>query len=160
MKDVRGTLRRLEGWAQEEIGAQARAAERLERQAQALRSGDPAQLVERTAELERELASAPARAERRAALLRELGAAWGVDARTLRLSSIVLRAGDEGRRLERLRGDLRQAAARTARATRRNALAARLHQRAWSEVLEGALLAGGDATHGGQLGGRLVDAEA
>lgn len=158
MKDVRATLRQLEGCVQEEIGAQARAAERLAGQAQALRSGDPAQLVEKTAELEREIAAAPARAERRAALLRELGAAWGVDARTLRLASIVLRAGDEGRRLDRLRGELRAAAARTARATRRNALAARLHQRAWSEVLEGALCAG--SPDGAALGGRLVDAEA
>lgn len=156
--DVRATLRQLEGCVQEEIGAQGRAAERLEAQAEALRSGDAERLLERSAELERELSSAPARAERRAALLRRLAQAWGVDARSLRLSSIVLRAGDEGRRLDKLRGELRLAAARTARATRRNALAARLHQRAWSEVLEGALCAAGP--EGAPPGGRLVDAEA
>lgn len=158
MKDVRATLRQLEGCVQEEIGAQGRAAQRLEEQAAALRRGDAAALCAATAELERELAAAPARAERRAALLRELARAWGVDARSLRLSSIALRAGDEGRRLEKLRGELRQAAAGAARATRRNALVARLHQKTWSEVLEGALCAGG----GDQAlpGGQLVDAEA
>ncbi len=43
-------------------------------------------------------------------------------------------------------------------AMRRNALVARLHQKAWSEVLEGALsAAGGDEA---LPGGQLVDAEA
>lgn len=158
MKDVRALLRQLEAGVQEEIGAQARAAERLEEQAAALRSGDPAALVARTGELERELAAAPARAERRAALMRLLAGAWAVDSRSLRLSSVALRAGDEGRRLEKLRGELRLAAARTARALRRNALAARAHQRAWSEILEGALCA--SAGDGAPAGGRLVDAEA
>jgi len=158
VSDVRATLRQLEGCVQEEIGAQGRAAERLEAQAEALRTGDPAALAASTLELERELAAAPARAERRAALVRALAARWSVDPRSLRLSSIALRAGDEGRRLERLREDLRGATARAARAMRRNALVARLHQRAWSEVLEGALatVAGDEALPGGQL----VDAEA
>jgi hypothetical protein len=158
VKDVRGTLRRLEGCVQEEIGAQARAAQRLEEQAQALRSGDAPRLRATTADLERELAAAPARAERRAGLLRELAQAWGVDARSLRLSSIALRAGEEGRRLEKLRSELRGAAAAAARASRRNALVARMHQKTWNEVLEGALSAcGGDTA---LRGGQLVDAEA
>lgn len=158
MKDVRGLLRQLEGCVQEEIGAQGRVAERLEAQAAALRTGDPVVLASTTAELERELSGAPARAERRAALVRVLAGSWGVDSRSLRLSSIAMRAGSEGGRLERLRGELRAATARTARTTRRNALVARLHQRAWGEVLEGALavVAGDEALPGGQL----VDAEA
>ncbi|HVS20100.1 MAG TPA: hypothetical protein VMT18_15960 [Planctomycetota bacterium] len=158
MNDLRAILRQLEGCLQEEIGAQARAAERLEAQAEALRSGAADVLGQRGAELERELAAAPARAERRATLLRALATFWKVDVKSLRLSSIALRAGDEGRRLERLRVELRAATARSARATRRNALVARLHQRAWSEVLEGALcaLAGQESLPGGQL----VDAEA
>lgn len=158
MNDVRALLRQLEGCVQEEIGAQGRAAARLEAQAEALRSGEAATLMESTVDVERELAAAPARAERRAALVRALATAWGVDPKSLRLSSIVLRAGEEGRRLERLRADLRTATARSARATRRNAMVARLHQRAWGEVLEGALavVAGDEALPGGQL----VDAEA
>ena len=158
MTDVRATLRQLEGCVQEEIGAQARAAERLEAQALALRSGDSAELCARTAELERELSAAPARAERRAGLLRALAQAWGVAPASLSLASIALRAGAEGRRLDKLRGELRLAAARSARQMRRNALAARLHQRAWREIREGALrAAGGDEA---LPGGQLVDAEA
>lgn len=158
MTDVRALLRQLEGCVQEEIGAQARACERLQAQELALRGGQAESMHASTQALEQELASAPARAERRAALVRKLAAVWGLDARTLTLGSIALRSADEGQRLARLRKELRLSAARTARQTRRNALAARLHQRAWSEILEGALSAvGGEEA---LPGGHLVDAEA
>jgi hypothetical protein len=158
VNDLGALLRQLEGCVQEEIGAQARALERLTAQSAALRSGDAPRLDERTRELEAELSGAGVRADRRAALLRKLAALWAVDARVLTLGSIVLRSGTEGQRLGRLRSELRQAAARTARQLRRNALAARLHQRAWGEILEGTLSA--VAGEQGMTGGRLVDAEA
>ena len=157
MSDVRALLRQLEGCLQEEIGAQARACECLQAQEADLRSGDAQALDASSRALEVELSSAPARGARRALLIAKLAGAWRVDARSLTLGSIVQRSAGEGTRLKRLRDELRQVTAGMARQMRRNALAARLHQRAWSEILEGAIgaMAGDEALRGGHL----VDAE-
>jgi hypothetical protein len=151
-------LRKLEACLVEELGAQRRVLARLEAQQAALRAGDPAALDARGREIEADVDSSLQRAQVRAALLRLLAAEWRVDSRTLTLGSIAERAGGEGQRLQRLRGDLRRASAATARALRRNARAARAHQRAWGEVLEGVLSAAVEGDPG--AGGRLVDAEA
>lgn len=158
MSDVSAILRQIEACVVEELGAQRRVLERLAAQEAALRSTDPAALGARGREIEAEVDASLQRSQRRTALVGLLAAQWQVDARTLRLASIVERCGREGERLARLRGELRQAAAATARALRRNTRAARAHQRAWGEVLEGVLsaVAQGDV----QSGGRLVDAEA
>lgn len=158
MSDTRAILRLLEACVQEELGSQRRTLERLVAQQAALRAGEPGALDERGREIEAEIGASLERAERRTVLLHTLGAAWAVDSRTLTLASIAERSGRDGERLGRLRAELRSAAAATARQLRRNARAARTHQRAWSEVLEGVLSAATDADS--PAGGRLVDAEA
>jgi hypothetical protein len=132
--------------------------ERLEAQAAALRAGDPPALDLRGREIEAEVEASLRRSQRRTALVSLLAGVWHVDSRSLTLGSIVERSGRDGERLARLRTELRRATAATARALRRNARAARAHQRTWGEVLEGVLgvVAAGDA----QSGGRLVDTEA
>lgn len=158
MNDVKVLLRQLEACVQEELGAQGRALEGLRAQGEALRLGDPAALDACGRRLEGELGSVAARGERRALLIRRLAGAWRVDPRALTLASIAERAGDEGRRLARMRARLREVAAGVARQTRRNALHARLAQRTWGEVLEGVLA--GISGQSAPVDGRLVDAEA
>ncbi len=161
MKDTGLLLRQLEACVQEEIGAQGRALARLEAQEAALRAGAPQEIAASTRDLEDELESAGSRGERRSLLARALGARWGIDPKALTLASIAERGAKEGTRLVRLRDELRRATAGVARQVRRNALLARLHQRAWSEILAGSLEAAGGADSPiEETRGRLVDAEA
>lgn len=161
MRDATLHLRQLEACVQEELGAQGRALAGLEVQAAALRAGDPARIAASTREVELELGSARVRGQRREHAVRALGGIWSVDPGLLTLASIAERAAEQGARLGRLRSDLRRAAAAVARQVRRNALLARLHQRAWSEVLDGALAAAaGSSARSDESGGRLVDAQA
>ena len=158
MNDPRALVRQLEACVQEELGAQKRVLDLLNRQEAALREGAPRAIDAATRAMQGELASLAARTERRNLLVRRLATVWSVDKGALTLASIAARSGKDGERLMRMRADLRLASARVARQTRRNAQTANLHQRTWNGILEDVLdaLTGDDAPSDG----RLVDAEA
>ena len=154
---VPALLAQLEACVQEELGAQGRTIALLESQERALLAGSTEGLATCAEACRAELATVPARARRRAEVLAGLGAAWQVDGAALTLSSVVRRAGDAGRRLERQRDELRRAVAKVARSSRRLAAAARMHQALVAEVLDTLLEEGRRA---GSPGGGLVDASA
>lgn len=157
MTKLQTLLRHLEAYVQEEIGAQRRTLSLLEAHELAVHTTTPRLIQEATSALEEELRPVPARARRRDELLRGFGKLWGVDPRTLSLGSVIERAGPEAERLQRQRKDLREATARVARQSRRNAVAARTHQRLTAEIIESLLALEGDAM---ENGGSLVNAEA
>ncbi|MBI5432619.1 MAG: flagellar export chaperone FlgN [Planctomycetes bacterium] len=158
MKELKTLLRRLEAHLQDEIAAQERTLALLADEQTALCGRDPALVLERTTALERELQGGVARARRRDEILTALGSLWGVPAATLTLTSIAERAGPEGERVLRMRGELRERSAKSVKLARRVGALARTHQRFFSDVLQ-ALFGELGATDA-RVGGRLVDAEA
>jgi hypothetical protein len=150
-------MRHLEAYVQEEIGAQRRTVSLLEAHEQALYTTLPAVIQEATKALEEDLRPVQARARRRDELLRAFGRLWGVEASTLTLGSLIERAGPDAERLQRQRQDLRDATAKVARQARRNAVAARTHQRLTADIIESLLAQGGEPV---ENGGSLVNAEA
>lgn len=158
MKELQILVRHLEAHLQDELAAQERTLALLDAEEQALRGRDPHLVLERTTALERELATGVGRARRREELLARLGALWRVPAATLTLSSIAERAGAEGERIRRLRGELRERVAKVVKLARRVATLARTHQRFFSDVLQSlfAAIGAGDVRQNGSL----LDAEA
>lgn len=151
-------LRQLEAHVQEELGAQARLLALLETQERALRANVGDDVLAATQALDIEIEASARRGRRRDELLAGLAEAWGVAARTLTLSSVVRRAGEEGERLARQKLELERLASRTTRLARRNAMAARFHERLTQDVVRALLALKGDARV--EDGGQLVDAEA
>jgi hypothetical protein len=97
------------------------------------------------------------RAERRGALLAELGRCFGVAGKALSLGSIAERAGARGPRLAELRAELAQLALEVDRVQRRVSILARGQEHALGEALQE--LVGG--AHENQVRrGALIDAEA
>ena len=158
MNPVVHLLRQLEAYVQEEIGAQGRTLALLGAQEDALRSRDPHKITSSTQQLERELSSAPRRAQRRQELLAAFARAWDLAPCTLTLSSVVDRAGEEGERLARQRNELRAVTANVARQSRRVAAIARYHESFATDVLQVLIAVDGGAPF--EAGGVLVDAEA
>ncbi|MCK6445890.1 MAG: flagellar export chaperone FlgN [Planctomycetes bacterium] len=158
MKELQTLVRHLEAHLQDELAAQERTLGLLEAEEHALRGRDPHLVFERTTALERELATGVGRARRREELLARLGALWRVPPATLTLSSIAERAGVEGERIRRLRGELRERVAKVVKLARRVATLARTHQRFFSDVLQSlfATIGAGDVRQNGSL----LDAEA
>jgi hypothetical protein len=158
VKELEVRLRQLEAHLQDEIAAQHRAATLLAEEEAALLGRDPALVLERTTALERELHGGVARARRRAELFESLGALWNVPADVLTLSSIAERAGAQGERVRRMRGELRELCASNVKLARRVGALARTHQRFFSDVLQ--TVFGELGASNASAGGRLLDAEA
>jgi hypothetical protein len=158
VKDATTTLRQLEAYVQEEIGAQGRLLAALEAQDAALRSHEPERIAHATGALDAELEAQGNRAHKRRQLLESLASIWGVAASSLTLTSIAERAGDDGERLARQRHELERVTRRVQRLARRNTTIARFHQRLTADVLQALLV----QDEGVQVsdGGALVDAEA
>ena len=146
----------LEAWVQEEVAAQAKLARTLDALDAAVRGGEGKAVALAGAELEAELAVAPAREARRRVLLGRLGAALGVPARELNLTRLSARLEEEHQdtaRLGALRAELRAAVSGVIRTARRLAAVAHYHRGLLDELC--ATLAG--KTDGAKAGG-LVDA--
>jgi len=146
----------IESWLQEEIAAQTRLASALGALDEAVRGGAAAAVARAGAELEAELAGAPAREARRRALLGRLGAALGVAPKELNLTRIVARLEQERHdvtRLASLRTELRAAVSGVVRMARKLAAVAHYHRGLLDELC--ATLAG---KSGGTEAGQLVDA--
>ena len=157
MTQLSTLMRHLEAYVQEEIGAQRRTTALLQAHEEAVHTTLPAVIQEATLALEQELRPVPARARRRDELLRAFGRLWGVEPTALTLGSLIERAGPDADRLVRQRQELRDATAKVARQSRRNAVAARTHQRLTADIIESVLAQGGDSV---ENGGSLVNAEA
>lgn len=158
MNQLATLMRHLEAYVQEEIGVQGRTLALLEAQEQAVRVCDREALERANRALDAELRTSPERARRRGLLLDGFGKLWSIDSSSLTLSSLIERIGPAAERLQRQRGELRQASGRVARRARRIGAAARAHQQLTREIIETALChAGGGAV---EDGGALVNAEA
>jgi hypothetical protein len=157
MNQVITLLRQLEAYVQEEIGAQGRVLAALDQQGAALRSHEPARILESTKALDVEIEAQMRRSSRRTALIEGLAQAWGVAPSSLSLGSIVQRIGDEGARLARQRDDLKRAAGEVAKKSRRNGMVARFQHKIASDVLQAVLVPDGQGSL--EEGGTLVDAE-
>lgn len=163
--DVRSLLNRLEAWARDEIAACERSHELLVAQERAIVAGRPADLERATRELEAALLREPERGRRRDAIIAALAAAWGVPARAMTLGSIAERAnaggasGSDGRRLSRLRDELRAATGRVLRQNRRVAALSAAHRRLVQDVIQTLFRSDPRATPFATAG-TLVDAEA
>jgi hypothetical protein len=155
VRTVKALLNVLEHDAREETSAQKRRLALLERQVEAVKSNRSVDLESALADLERELEAQGPRDLRRLQALVELARHWSCDARALTLGSVSERAGDEGRKLGSLRGELREATAAVLRENRRLAALVRVHRQLVEEVLAGVA-----AGAGAGADGRLVDAEA
>lgn len=153
MRSVRALLNVLEHDAREETVAQKRRLALVESQIAAIRANKPAELEAGVEGIERELEAQGPRDLRRLQALVELSRHWSCDARALTLGSVAERAGDDGRKLDALRGELREAAAAVLRENRRLAALARMHHQIVEDVLA-AVVAGVGKD------GRLVDAQA
>ena len=158
MSGIDATVQQLEAYLQEECSAQQRVEACLKKQADVLVRGTPVDVVESARELDEELATAGKRSARRQLILRRLGAAWRVSARSLTMTSIIDRLGPAGERVRLLRTELRRALASVQREGRRVAAQARYQHRLIGDLVQGVLVEH-CGTDGSQSGG-LVDAEA
>jgi len=168
--DVRSLLNRLEAWARDELAACERTHELLTAQERAIVAGRPEQLERATRELEAAILREPERGRRRDAVVAGLAAAWGVPARAMTLGSIAERAaanGGDGRRLARLRDELRAATGRVLRQNRRVAALGTAHRRLVQDVIQTLFRVDPRAASGSPSGasplaasGTLLDAEA
>jgi len=135
---LQSSVIRLEAWLQEELAAQERMVELLERQEQAIRNSDDPGLKAAGKDLDLELTSQPRRAARRGVLLAELANAMGIAPTALTLSHVADHAEANGinpTRLRTLREEIRSAAANVLRRGRRVASLARYHQGLLSELM-------------------------
>jgi hypothetical protein len=155
-KRVSGLLKRVEGWAQEELGAKQRLLEALREQEAALSTNGAERLETASRRVAEQVQAEPARAAILASMLDALGRAWQVDPLALTLGGISERAGEQGANLARLRAELRAVCEESMRVGRRIALIAGTQRAVLTEAL--GLLAGG--AEPSQASGRLVDAEA
>lgn len=158
-KDPRAIAIRLTAWLQEEIAAQGRLDAVLAEQERAIGAVDTAAILATGEAVQTELRTASGRERRRAALMADLGRAWGVDPRALTLTSVAMRLGAgsrEGELLLRQRAEVRAVAAEVARRGRRIASLARYHAGLFGELMGALLGAEGRAAAGD---GVLVDAK-
>ncbi len=126
-----------EAWVQEELGAQQALLATLERLERAARRGERAELERGAGELETALARRAARETRRPALLGKLAAALGVSPAEVSLTKLVRileRERIDGRRIDRLRDELRDTVALVVRTSRRLAALARYHRTLFEEL--------------------------
>jgi len=152
-----GLIPRTEAWVQEEIGAQRLLLDNLRLQQAALEDADLKSL-DGAVRGGRELArKGPERDRRRRMLLKDFQRLWGVSAQSMTLGSICSRLGGSGRRLVRLRSDLRDILREVARVGQRVRTLARYHQGVLHEVVETVVEQEGGST---ERGGTLLNAEA
>lgn len=152
------SLNRLAGHVREEIAARRRTLALLDEQEAAIRANDPAATAEAVERLDRELTTCAERSRRRAGILADLGAHWGVRPDLLSLGSIIERAGDTAAVLAPLRAELRDASAAVVRKNRLLGALIGMHRRVLRDVIETVL----DEEPGAALSGAgtLIDAEA
>jgi hypothetical protein len=155
---VGGTLRKAEAWAQSELGAQLALSASLESHLAALGRGQATEIETTLAALRGQLGGERLRARQREQWLADLGRLWQVDPRALTVRSVVERAGPEGQRLGRLRGELERTARRVGDLGRRVALIARQQRGIVGELIT--TLTGADPERPDRCSGTLVDAEA
>ncbi|MHC4892339.1 MAG: hypothetical protein ACYTFV_03040 [Planctomycetota bacterium] len=151
-------LAKAEAWAQAEQGAQLVLKQRLEAHERALGGGSPEEIAESLAGVDEALAGERERSRQRRIWTSALAEIWGVEARTLTLGSVVMRAGDLGERLARRRTELEEAVRQTADAGRRVAMIARAQRSVVREVLR--TLTGADPESPERASGTLVNAHA
>jgi len=155
---ARAAIARLEAYLQRETGVQRRLAGVLEATEQAVRVNDRARLDELNAELQRELAGDLSRERERRILIHDAARALGAAPELSTVSSLAERAGEDGARLERLRGDLRGAVRSVRERSRKLVAVARVQQEVVHDLLK--LVLGEDLEDGVARRGALVDAEA
>jgi hypothetical protein len=157
MSNTTTWLRQLEACLQEELGAQSRWLTLLEAQERALLSHERETILATSSALQAEFSGASGRTRRRDELVGRLAQTWGVAAASLTLASIVERAGAEGERLRRQRGELEKVSRRVQKLARRTGSAARLHSRLSNDIVRACL-----ATSGADVesSGAMVNAEA
>ena len=147
-------LNALEALLTDEIGGKTRLSRELARQERALISGTPDEVDEATRAIEVEVGRELERARRRDVIFGRLAAHWNVAASALTLSSIVERAGDAGRRIDELRGELRGLVADVLRRNRRVARLVAVNNEVMDETIAAVL----GTTKGNQEVGVIFDA--
>lgn len=158
IEDLQSLLNHLVAGVREEILAGERTLELLECQQHAVIARDHAGLSAATRSLAEHLATAPQRSARRERVLARLGAAWGVPASVLTLSSVAERAGAGAEPLLAERSELRRVTAEVVRENKKTAALLLLHRRVVREVLDLFLTDEDGKPVEGE--GTLVDAEA
>ena len=157
MTKLATALTRFESHLQEECSAQRELLASLGGIEHVLARSDAPAIAGSALALEALARQTAARAERRGALLGELGRCFGVAGKALSLGSIAERAGTRGPRLAELRTELMQLALEVDRIQRRVSILARGQAQAFGEALHE--IVGG--TNESQVRrGALVDAEA
>jgi len=146
-----------ESWLQEELAAQRSILDVLARLENAARAGKGAELAESGRALEGCLSGVAPRETRRAALLAKLGSSLGLASREVTLSTLCARLVEHGldtKRIEALRGELRDTVTAVSHASRRTAALAQYHRNFFEELCQ--LLSAGSPSEQGHL----VDARA
>jgi len=157
-KSIQSLIARAEAWAQEELRAQRAMLTTLRRQEEALLAGNANVLEECGAEIGTVMAAGPERARHRDRLMAALAGAMDLKGDEVRLSIIAERGGADGKRLGRLRNELREAAAEVLTLVRRIGRLATYHQSLLNEIVRA--VAGDPSPAGTPLQrGSLVDAE-
>jgi hypothetical protein len=160
VSDPARLAREFEAYAQEELDLQGRLLSALRVQEDALFHGDLPAIRASVQRFDQELCRAPARAARRAELVRRAAAHFRVAPKTLSLASICSRLGADGERLARQAVELRAAAQAVASATRRLSALARMHVRLNGDLLDAVLHDGAAVSRDDQRCGALLDARA
>ncbi len=154
---IDGLIPRTEAWVQEELAAQRALLTNLRLQQDALEGSNLGGLEE-AIRAGRELARrAPERDRRRRMLLKDFQRLWGISAQSMTLGSICARLGGSGRRLKRMRDELKETVRELARVGQRVKTLARYHQGVIHEVVETVVEQEGGST---ERGGTLLNAEA
>jgi hypothetical protein len=156
--NLRSVVNHLEVCIAHEIESSRTALSWIARLERALAAYDPSEfeaVVEDGATLGR---TEEGNARRRERLLGQLGEAWGVPAKTLTLGGVARRLGAEGRRLEELRGELREVVGQVMKGRRRLSALIGMHRRINSDLMQ--LIMGCESEQELERGGSLINAEA
>lgn len=155
--DVRKLCNRLLVAVREDVLAHERILKLLQNQEQTVtRPSDPI-FLEATEALEHELERLPFRKGQRDRILKDLGAAFGVESSVLTLGSVADRLGKAGAPLALERTRLRDCVLEVQSVNRRVAAVIRMHRDVTREILNSVL---GNGTGSVPLdGGTLIDAE-
>jgi hypothetical protein len=156
--NVASLIKHLEANVVEELGAKKAALQSIKAQELAITERDPDALEKTMDAMNSILPGDTSRAKRRTRLIAELSELWKVPADALTLGAIVRRLGPEGERLEKLRGELRQAVAEVLKRNRRLSSLIGMHRRVNNEIIS--VVLGVDDRDQLPSSGTLVDAEA
>lgn len=160
MSNVDTLINHLEANARDELAAQERFLELLDRQERAIVKACTADVARHGEELETESANASRRAGSRQRILKAISTTWNVPVSAMTLGSIAERAGARGRTLAELRKELRLKASEVIRKNRRVASVARMHQQVMREVIDMVFADENGGPLSENVPGNLIDAEA